>query len=175
MKHLMVRALPITLLLTTATRLSSDGGAVILHRENGPFAITVFASPTPARAGIIDLSVLLQSSDSRQSILDGTVEVEFSQGGQIVRAAATHSQAQNKLLYAVPIRLNKPGEWNYKMTIRKSTQTTEVADVIRLASEPTRFAEHAGLLAFPFVCLAVLALHQWLSVRKLMPYQVGSR
>ncbi len=156
----------IALLLVCAARLFGDGGAVILHQQSGPFAITVFASPVPARAGIIDLSVLVQTIDSLQPVLDATVAIEFTKNVKAIKAAATHSQAQNKLLYAASIPMPDAGDWRYRITIRKADQSGEVADTIQLAPEPARLTSYRGLLALPFVCLVVLALHQWLSGRR---------
>ncbi|HEY8187675.1 MAG TPA: hypothetical protein VIF64_16510, partial [Pyrinomonadaceae bacterium] len=78
----------------------ADGGIVIFQRASSPFIITLFSTEIPLRPGPADLSVLLEKTDGHLPILDAEVFIELEhERGTIIRAAATRSQARNKLLY----------------------------------------------------------------------------
>ena len=151
------------LLLAIASVALGDGGMVLLHREAAPFVVTVFASPTPPRAGMIDLSVLLQTNETLDPVLDADVQFALENGESKIQAQATHDQAQNKMLYAASVRLDHSGEWRYSVIVRNAIA---VDGVIAVSPEEPRLAAYAGYLALPFVCLAIFALHQRLSLRK---------
>lgn len=151
---------PLALLLIASGLLPADGGIVLLHREAGPYAVTVFASPSPPRTGTIDMSVLVQTSETLDPVLDAAVPIVLTNGSSEIRALATHAQAQNKMLYAASVLLDRPGDWRYKVTINGIS----VAGVIAVAPQMPKAAAYAGYLALPFFCLAILALHQWLSL-----------
>src|SRR5262245_5830682 len=38
----------------------ADGGAEQFERSAGPFVVTVFTTPSPLRAGLVDISLLIQ-------------------------------------------------------------------------------------------------------------------
>jgi hypothetical protein len=151
------------LLLAFAPVLLADGGMVLLHREAAPFVVTVFASPTPPRAGMIDLSVLLQTSETLDPVLDAEVQLVLENGGSNIRAIATHDQTQNKMLFAASVHLDHPGDWRYSVIVKNAIT---VDGIIAVSPEQPRLAAYAGYLALPFVCLAIFALHQWLSLSR---------
>lgn len=144
--------------------LLADGGAVLLHQEIPPLAITLFASPTPPRAGMIDLSVLLQTVETLDSVLDADVQLTLVQGSDRIQTRATHDQTQNKILYGATVRLGNPGDWRYTVTVRTAGSVASVSatGVISVAAAEPKWTAYAGYLALPFVCLAIFALHQWL-------------
>ena len=63
----------IVLRLAATALLFADGGIVLLHRNAPPYVVTVFASPNPPRAGMIDMSVLVRSGDTLDPVL-GRIE-----------------------------------------------------------------------------------------------------
>lgn len=156
----MIRAF--VLLFAATGLLLADGGIVLLHQEAGPFVVTVFAAPNPPRAGMIDMSVLIQASETLDPVLDTDVEITLTNGTSQLHARATHEQAQNKMLYAASVPLDQAGDWHYTVAIHG----TSVTGVIAIAPAMPQLAAYAGYLALPFVCLAVLALHQWLLSRR---------
>jgi hypothetical protein len=158
-----------TLLLATASMLPADGGVVLMHREIGPFLITVFGSPSPPRAGTIDLSVLLQTDDAPDPVLDADVQFTLTNGRSQLQARAAPDGTQNKMLYAASVRLDEPGEWHYTVSVRPARNMSApvlVAGVIAVAPGEPKAAAYAGYLALPFICLAIFALHQWLRYSK---------
>jgi len=156
------------LLLVTAAPLLADGGAILLHKQSPPFVVTVFASPAPPRVGPIDLSVLVQSSDTLEPVLDADVRFEFAGPDSQVQVQATRSQSGNKLLYAASVHLNDSGNRRYSVSIRapKSQPITVSGDITVAAGQP-KLEAYWDYLMLPFLGLAILALHQWLRLRKL--------
>jgi hypothetical protein len=146
--------LPLILLVPS---LFADGGMVLQHVEKGPFAITIFATPAP-----IDLSVLVQDSKTLEPVLDADVIFTLTKGDSRIGVRATHDQAQNKLLYAVPVRLSDPGEWHYTVSIRN----VAVAGILDVPAEQPKLAAYWLYLALPFPVMAIFALHQWLQRRQ---------
>jgi hypothetical protein len=81
---------------------------------------------------------------------------------------ATRSQAQNKLLYSALVHLNEPGEWRYTVSIGNQSGAptpTALSGSIAVMSQQPKLAAYWSYLLFPFLCLAILALHQWLRLR----------
>jgi len=154
------------LLLVTSTYLNADGGMVLLHKEAAPFVNTVFASPSPPHASTVDMSVLVESSETLEAILDADVQFEFTKSGSQVRVRATRDQSQNKLLYAASVRLEDPGDWSYTVAVRVSSAPIKVTGTMEVAAEQPKLEAYWSYLALPFLCLAIFALHQWLRGRK---------
>jgi hypothetical protein len=133
--------------------LFADGGMVLQHVEKGPFAITIFATPAP-----IDLSVLVQDTKTLEPVLNANVLLTLTRGKSRVEVRAKHDRAQNKLLYAAPVRLEDPGEWHYTVSIGN----VAVSGVLEVASEQPKLGAYWMYLALPFPVIAIFALHQWL-------------
>src|SRR5262245_61053339 len=53
----------------------ADGGVVLLHKNEGPFSVTVFVSPAVARDDPTDVSVLVQSTTTAEVVLDAEVRL----------------------------------------------------------------------------------------------------
>jgi hypothetical protein len=153
----------LTVFFATAYLLLADGGSVLLYRESPPFIVTVFASPTPARAGVIDLSVLLQATDTLDPVLDADVRFLLSNGADRIQARASHREAQNKMLYAASVLLDHPGRWQYTVSIapaRGSLPPAIATGTIAVAEGEPKLEAYRIYVAFPFACLAVYAVHQ---------------
>ena len=67
--------LGVTILLTAASHSFGDGGTILKRETLNGLNVTVFASPSPLRAGPVDVSVLVQDGD--KPVLDATVELEL--------------------------------------------------------------------------------------------------
>jgi hypothetical protein len=101
-------------LLLLAKLLLADGGTVVFHKPAGDFDVTVFSKSEAVRAGINDLSVMVQRRDN-SAVMDATVllHLEKTQSGQITRLTAIcrHDKATNKLLYASSVNIPSTGTW----------------------------------------------------------------
>ena len=150
------------LFLALAANLLGDGGAVILRRESGPFLITAFVSPGVPRVGLADLSVMLQDRESLAPVLDAEVSLALDDAPPI---PLTHQLAQNKLLYAASVKLDRVGRSQLSLTVRRG-------EVAAVASGEIEVAPAAGAIAywrylvFPPVAMTIFGLHQWLRSRR---------
>jgi hypothetical protein len=157
------------LFLAASTPVFADGGAILLHKQSPPFVVTVFGSPTPPRVGAIDLSILVQSSETLAPVLDADVRVDLVRNGSQEHVRAARSQARNKLLYATSVDLDDPGEWRYSVSIETAkSEPAVVSGSISVGAEQPKLAAYWPYLMLPFLSLAILALHQWLRFRKVI-------
>ncbi len=155
-----------------AMPLFADGGAVLSRQESGPFMITVFAAPVPLRAGPLDLTVLVQTRDALEPVLDANVSIRLDSDSQIV-AAATRSQAQNKLLYATTLNLPQPGTWKYTVSVRSASGQAAISGGFQAGPPAPPLKSYWFYVAIPMVLIAIFVLHQWLS-RRSAPRRVAS-
>ncbi len=153
-------------LAVLATPLFADGGEVLSRQESGPFVITVFAAPVPLRAGPIDLTVLVQTRDALEPVLDAEVSIRLD-GASQMQAAASRSKAQNKLLYAAALHLPQPGEWKYTVSVHSVVGAAVISGGFQASQPAPPLASYAFYLAIPLVLIAIFVLHQWLSQRDL--------
>ncbi|HLG97394.1 MAG TPA: FixH family protein [Bryobacteraceae bacterium] len=156
------------LLFAAATPVLADGGAVILHKRTQALTVTAFASPAPPRAGPLDVSVLVQSSDTLEPVLDAQVWLRFAKpGSQTEEVQATRTQAKNKLLYAASTQLADPGDWQLSIETRTRAGATPVtvSGSLTVAPEQRNLDAYSAYIALPFLALIILALHQWLRLR----------
>jgi hypothetical protein len=163
-----MRAVRLTILAcVAAAALSGDGGTLQLRQTTGPFVLSVFTAPATIRVGNVDLSVLVQKAAGLDPVLGASVDVRAENGaGIIVSKAATHDNAQNKLLYAASLNLPRPGEWLFTVRVREEALTEEVSGKVIVERGSPRFLAHWPEWAFvPFLML-VFVLHQSLKARQ---------
>jgi hypothetical protein len=106
-------------ILHPSSLLLADGGTVRLSERQGNYQITVLTSPTPLRAGPIDVSVLLQNADTHELVSDGQVTIKATRRGHpgSISRVATAEAATNKLFRAANFDLPKSGWWEAKVSI----------------------------------------------------------
>ena len=106
-----------TLLLPLSAR--ADGGLARLVVESGELRLTVFSSPTPLRAGPVDLSVMVQDRETLEPMLDRRVELRLvpSAGGRSLEVAAIRGHSTNRLLYSALVDLPDPGRWRVEVEV----------------------------------------------------------
>jgi hypothetical protein len=107
-------------ILHPSWRLLADGGAVRLSREQGNYQIAVLTTPTPLRAGPIDISVLVQKAGTHELVSDGQVALKLTQRGRPGRSIsqlATAQAATNKLFRAAHFELRESGWWDVDVSI----------------------------------------------------------
>jgi len=155
--------LPVVMTLAQATAFA-DGGTVQLRKEAGALVITVFSSPAPLSAGLVDISLLLQNRNGLEPVLDANVSLllRAEASGTEIQARPTREQAQNKLLYAVPVTLAESGRWQLAITILRNGERTEATGAIDVASAPEMAASYWSYIAFPPLVIVVFAVREWL-------------
>jgi hypothetical protein len=155
------------LLYGLASLLAADGGTLQVRQTSGPFVLSVFTSPAVLRAGNVDFSVLVQQAAGLGPVLDAEVEVRAENGdGIIVSRAATHDNAQNKLLYAVSLNLSRRGEWTYNVLVHVRDQAAQVSGKLVAASSEPRFLAHWPQWVFVPALVLLFIFHQWLKSRQ---------
>lgn len=146
----------------------ADGGAVQFEKSAGPFVVTVFTTPTPLRAGPVDLSLMIQSRDSLQPVLDCQALVQLrKEDAMDIRSEATHEAAQNKLLYAAPVKVPESGLWELEVTIQHGDDSIIVAGEITVAPQNPVLLVYWRSLALPPLFISLFAVNQWLKRRSI--------
>src|SRR5947209_860762 len=97
----------------------ADGGAVRLCERASGYQIAVFTSPTPLRAGPVDVSVLVQDAATGECVPDARVTVRLTapEGGRALEFPATTEAATNKLFRAAEFQLPEPGWWDVTVAV----------------------------------------------------------
>lgn len=93
----------------------ANGGQIRVSNEPaGPYVITVFTSPSPFRAGPVDISVFVAEGQDLVAVQNAQVTITTepidhrAPGGSY---PATHDQATNKQFYAAKFTLPSDGRW----------------------------------------------------------------
>ncbi|HEX3997385.1 MAG TPA: hypothetical protein VHX65_02430, partial [Pirellulales bacterium] len=98
----------------------ADGGTVRFSERHGNYVITAFTSPTPLRAGPVDISVLVQDAASGEPASDVAVVVRLNaidQPQAVLTQSATAASATNKLFRAALFELPWAGRWRAEISI----------------------------------------------------------
>jgi hypothetical protein len=149
----------------------ADGGLLRCSQQMGDLRISVFTSPSPVRAGPIDVSVLVQDVQSGDVARKPDVQVKLvSHDGQhhVAIAEATFAAAENKLFRAAKLNLPAPGRWD----VRVECQDKRLADPICVS-----FSIDAGdaaikwyaawpWLTWPAAVVVLFAIHRTLVWQK---------
>lgn len=146
---------------------SADGGVLQFTRSAGPFIITVFTTPSPLRAGPVDVSLMIQSSENQQPVLDCVANVQLrKEGSRSIGSEATHQVSQNKLFYAAPLNVTESGVWELEVAIWHGDVSASVSGPITVASSNPVLLGYWRSLAVPPVFISLFALNQWLKRRR---------
>ena len=148
-------------------RAHADGGAVQFEKSAGPFVITVFTTPSPLRAGAVDLSLMIQSRDSQQPVLDCKAVIQLRKEDALgIRSEATREAAQNKLLYAAPVNIPEAGLWELEVAIQRGDDSISIAGEIIVAPANPVLLVYWRSLALPPLFISLFAVNQWLKRRE---------
>src|SRR4029077_2177515 len=97
---------------------NGDGGTVRLSLMRSGYLITVFSSPSPFRAGPVDISVLVQDASTGEPVPQARVTVRMTKMGlEPLEYPATHEVATNKLLHAAEFEIPTPGRWKLEVEV----------------------------------------------------------
>ncbi|QDU28231.1 hypothetical protein ETAA8_33310 [Anatilimnocola aggregata] len=158
------------LIVTSLTMLcphmaSADGGTVRLLERRGSQTITVFTSPAPLRAGIIDVSVLVQDQTGTVAMREVAIEVVAQprdHSGPIIRLPATTDAATNKLLRAAKFNLPHSGWWQVEVVMHSPNQPTERFHFdVEVAPAQPRWVTFWPWFTWPILAIVLFAWHQW--------------
>jgi hypothetical protein len=184
----LARTIPILLLLGLwPEHARADSGVVRLRETQGPFVVTIFTASELFAKRPADISIMVQTTDSSQEILDATVDLRFvapaslgvekeeeicGQPGDMPSSQssdtdsgrftvpATRRQASNKLLYAALVRLNRAGNWRLRALIERGAEVCKFDCNIPVEPPPGRLVPLGPYLLLPPFLVALFAVNQ---------------
>ena len=144
--------------------LLADGGVIRASGTSGPWRLTVFSSPTPLRAGPVDLSILLQDSTTEEPILDATVNLMLRHpDSEPMLVEATRESATNRLLYAALLDLPHEGTWTIDVLAMAGEVEGRLHAVIEAGPPLPRLLSLWTWLVIPAIVFVLFILNQWLT------------
>lgn len=161
-------------LLYPGGMLYADGGTVRLSERKGDYRITVFTSPTPPRAGPIDISIFVQDVATGEPVVGTQVMVRATPrhpGGESSYYSATTEAATNKLYQAAVFDLPEPGGWEVEIEIEGLAEPIQVSFAMEADQPLPHVWEMAPWIAWPVLAIALFCVHQWLVRRKARSFQ----
>jgi hypothetical protein len=141
----------------------ADGGTIRVSAREGSLQITVFTSPSPGRAGPIDVSVFVQDAVTGQPVPGARVFVRAESRDhpeRFIERPATTDDATNKLLVAALFDLPATGRWEFRVRIEGHGRPAEVAFEMEVDEPPPGWLTLAGWVAWPAVVVALVAIHR---------------
>lgn len=159
----------IALSLGPAAAARADGGTVRASAVTGGWRVTVFTSPTPPRAGPLDVSVLVQDAATGRPDPAARVAVwamPRDRSGPRVEQPATADAATNKLLVAATLDLPEPGWWTVGVRIGTGGRAAELRFELEVGEPPPAWASLAGWVGWPAAAVGLFAVHRVLVRRK---------
>src|SRR5262249_38640230 len=99
--------------------LRADGGTLRLLERAGNYQVAVFTSPTPLRAGPVDVSVLVQDAATGECLPQAhvTVRLKAAVTGRNLEYPATTEGTTNRLFRAACFDLPEPGWWDMEVAV----------------------------------------------------------
>jgi hypothetical protein len=149
--------------------LHADGGAVRFSGRYGNRRITVFTAPTPLRAGLVDVSVLVQEADSGRPLPDVPIVVRahpLHQAQGRISAPATTAAATNKLLQAASVPLSEPGWWHVEVVVQGVGAGSPIGFDVAVTEALPPWLNLSIWIGWPVGAIGLFAVHQWLVQRR---------
>ena len=142
-----------------------------MREQAGAYQVTVFTSPTPLRAGSVDVSVLVQDAATEECVPDVQVTVRLmARGtGEVLEYPATAEAVTNKLLRAAEFQLPKPGWWEVAVAVEGPHGPALVRFEVQADEPPPRWLNLWPWFGWPALVVALFGLHRVLVRRKALP------
>ena len=155
------------LLILFAALLQADGGTVVFHKPAGDFDVTVFSKSEVVRAGLNDLSVMVQRRSDNSTVMNASVLLHLQRTqptGEIMRLTgiASHAKATNKLLYAATIKIPSTGPWQLNADVSSDGHSGTAAGEIEVSQPLPPVANY-----WPYVMMVPLLGIAFIINRKL--------
>jgi hypothetical protein len=147
----------------------ADGGTIRLSERRGDYRLTVFTTPTPVRAGPVDVSVLVQDSDTGEPVSDVQVMIKATLRGSpalAIQHPATTEAATNKLYHAANFDLPEPGWYALVVSVAGTRGEVWVRLELEAASPLPAFLALWPWVAWPVVVILLFGIHQLLVRRR---------
>jgi hypothetical protein len=146
----------------------ADGGAVRLRQSAGGYQITVFTSPTPFRAGPVDVSVLVQDVVTGECVPDARVNLclKATGTGRVMEYTATTETATTKLFHVTEFRLPESGWWDVAVTVEGPHGPARVWFEVQADDPLPRWLDLWPWFCWPALVVALFGVHRVLVRRR---------
>lgn len=137
-----------------------DGGTLRISQKIDNRQISVFTSPTPPYAGLVDVSVLVQDAATSRVLLDVPVRVRARNGSmKTLETPATREAATNKLMEAALLDLPQPGMWSIEVFVADQQEPLQFE--LTVEEPPPAWRELILWICWPFAAIALFVLLHW--------------
>ena len=145
-----------------------DSQVLRLKGASGPFEMAVFAPAEDLDAGRSSFSILVQDRNTREVLLDTTVDLTARKAGDAQGAALTaranHEDSENKLLQTAELDLPAATAWKLNVALRRNSDIAEFSLPLRVLKAEPRFEFPWGylfVLAIALLLILVYLLRHW--------------
>jgi hypothetical protein len=142
---------------------------VRLSERQGEYRITVFTTPTPFRAGPVDVSVLLQDTRTGQPVPQARVTIRAvprDRSSEPPLHLATTEAATNKLFRAAVFEIPQPGWWEIEVAIEGERGPARARFEVEAAEAAPHLLDLWPWLSWPALVILLFSVHQVLVLRK---------
>lgn len=131
--------------------------------------VTAFSAPVPLRAGVADLSVMVQ--DGQEDIVpDADVTIRLSKRGEEdIVAKANTAQATNKLLHAAQVTIPSAGQWRMAVLVTRGGHTGSATRTIVVLPEEAPLFTYWVYFAIVPLGVVLFVMNQWLKGKQKSP------
>lgn len=140
-----------------------DAGLVRLSEQVGPYRLTVLTSPTPLRAGPVEIGIFVESATDRPLAAKVTVNIaprDHPDDGKDYRLEAS------PLGTTVNVDLSSGGWWQLRVTINGPLGNAEKTLLLEVGDALPRWREMMFWMALPLAPIGLYIVHQWLVHRR---------
>ncbi len=146
----------------------ADGGAVRLCEQAGNYRLAVFTSPTPFRAGPVDISVLVQDAGTGESVAQAQVTLRLTArgSGRVLEQSATSGAASNKLFHAAVFELPEAGSWDVEVSVDGPHGPARARFEVEAGAPTPHWLDLWPWFGWPVLAVALFGLHHVLVRRQ---------
>ncbi len=148
---------------------AADGGALRLSEQKGGYRIAAFTTPTPLRAGPVDISLLVQDAATGEpaSGVQPSIKVQrHDNHSAALYQRATTQAATNKLYYAATFSLPEAGWYSVEASIAGALGETQVRFDVEAAEPLPPGLAMLPWVGWPLLVIAIFVVHQLLVRRR---------
>lgn len=139
---------------------NADGGVLRLSAQSGDYQISVFSSPTPLRAGPVDISALVQDASTGKPFTDAQVTVRMTAPGKsALEYPATSAVATNKLFHSAQFDLPESGRWTLEVSVQGPRGPAMVRGELDAAEALPKWHALWPWFGWPALVIALFGIH----------------
>lgn len=155
----------------------ADGGAVRLSQVSGPYRVTLLTSPTPLRAGVIDVSVVVAAASSDDDLPDAAVELSLvpkDRPEAAISRSATVDGSTTGLFRTATFDVPRGGEWTLAADVSGRDGVARATTDLRIGPPLPRWTAFLGWLILPVILFAAYLWRAWRDARRTMRMEKGT-